>query len=43
VLVLIIVIKTTHARLRLDQMLKLFWGRLAIVGLIAVIFALVGW
>jgi NADH-quinone oxidoreductase subunit H len=43
VLVLIIVIKITHARLRLDQMLRLFWGRLAIVGLIAVVFALVGW
>ena len=43
VLVLIIVIKITHARLRLDQMLRLFWGRLAIVGLIAVVFALIGW
>ncbi len=43
VLALLILIKITHARLRLDQMLRLFWGRLAVVGLIAVVLAMVGW
>ena len=40
---LLIVAKTTHARLRLDQALRLFWGRLAVVGLIAAAFAFIGW
>jgi NADH-quinone oxidoreductase subunit H len=43
VLVLIILVKTTHARLRLDQALRLFWSRLAIVGALSIIFALLGW
>ncbi len=43
VLVLLILVKITHARLRLDQMLRLFWGRLALVGLAAIVFALLGW
>lgn len=43
VLVVLVVIKATHARLRLDQALTLFWRRLAVWGLIAVVLALVGW
>jgi NADH-quinone oxidoreductase subunit H len=42
VLVLLILVKITHARLRLDQMLRLFWGKLAIIGLAAIVFALLG-
>jgi NADH-quinone oxidoreductase subunit H len=43
VLVFIIVVKITHARLRLDQALRLFWGTIAIAGLFATVFALLGW
>ena len=43
VLVLMILVKITHARLRLDQALRLFWNRLAILGALAVILALIGW
>jgi NADH-quinone oxidoreductase subunit H len=42
VLVVLILIKTTHARLRLDQALKFFWTKVAVVGLIAVVLALIG-
>jgi len=42
VLVLIIVIKITHARLRLDQALRFFWTKVGLAGLIAVGFALLG-
>jgi NADH-quinone oxidoreductase subunit H len=42
VLVVMILVKATHARLRLDQALGLFWGRLAVVGLIGVVLALFG-
>jgi NADH-quinone oxidoreductase subunit H len=42
VLVLLILIKTTHARLRLDQALDFFWKRVAVLGLIAVGLALIG-
>ena len=42
ILVIQIVIKATHARLRLDQALSLFWKRLVALGLIAVVFALFG-
>ena len=38
-----IVIKATHARLRLDQALSLFWGRLAFIGAVGVALALLGW
>ncbi len=38
-----VVVKATHARLRLDQALGLFWKRLVVVGLIAVALALLGW
>ncbi|CAG0945966.1 NADH-quinone oxidoreductase subunit H [Anaerolineae bacterium] len=43
VLVVMITVKITHARLRLDQALRLFWGAVAIAGLIAVALALLGW
>jgi NADH-quinone oxidoreductase subunit H len=42
VLVLLILIKTTHARLRLDQALSFFWSRVAVTGLIALGLALIG-
>jgi NADH-quinone oxidoreductase subunit H len=38
-----VVIKATHARLRLDQALALFWKRLVVVGLIGIALALLGW
>jgi NADH-quinone oxidoreductase subunit H len=43
VLVIIIVVKITHARLKLDQALRLFWGRILLVALASVLLALVGW
>jgi NADH-quinone oxidoreductase subunit H len=43
ILVVVILVKNTHARLRLDQALRLFWGRLAIAGVLAVVLALLGW
>lgn len=43
VLVVMITVKITHARLRLDQALRLFWGAVAIAGLVAVALALMGW
>jgi NADH-quinone oxidoreductase subunit H len=42
VLVLLILIKITHARLRLDQALHFFWTKVALAGLVAVVFALLG-
>jgi NADH-quinone oxidoreductase subunit H len=42
VLVLLIVIKITHARLRLDQALRFFWTKVGLAGLVAVAFALLG-
>jgi NADH-quinone oxidoreductase subunit H len=42
VLVLLIVIKITHARLRLDQALRFFWIRMGVIGLIAVGLAVIG-
>jgi NADH-quinone oxidoreductase subunit H len=42
VLVLMILIKITHARLRLDQALHFFWIRMGITGLVAVGLALIG-
>lgn len=42
-LILIIVVKITHARLRLDQALQLFWGKVLIAAAIAVILAQFGW
>ena len=43
ILVVQIVIKATHARLRLDQALALFWKRLVIIGLVGIVLALLGW
>jgi NADH-quinone oxidoreductase subunit H len=43
VLVLIILVKATHARLRLDQALRLFWGKVLVVAVVGVILALIGW
>lgn len=43
VLILQIVVKATHARLRLDQALSLFWGQVAVVGAVGVVFAVLGW
>jgi len=43
VLVLQIVVKATHARLRIDQALGLLWGQVAVVGLVGVVFAVLGW
>lgn len=42
VLTVAIVVKATHARLRLDQALSLFWRRLAVLGAASVVLALVG-
>jgi NADH-quinone oxidoreductase subunit H len=42
VLVLLILIKITHARLRLDQALRFFWTKVGLAGLVAVVFALLG-
>jgi len=42
VITVIIVVKTTHARLRLDQALGLFWGRLAATAAAGVALALLG-
>jgi len=42
VLVVLIVIKITHARLRLDQALSLFWYRVSVIGLAAIILAFFG-
>ncbi len=43
VLVVIVVIKSTHARLRIDQALKLFWTRLALIAALGAGLALLGW
>jgi len=43
VIILQIVVKATHARLRLDQALSLFWGQVAVVGAVGVVFAVLGW
>ena len=42
VLVVLIVIKITHARLRLDQALHFFWVRMGALGILAVVLALFG-
>jgi NADH-quinone oxidoreductase subunit H len=42
ILAALILIKATHARLRLDQALRLFWGRIALAGLVAAGLALLG-
>jgi NADH-quinone oxidoreductase subunit H len=42
VLVILITIKITHARLRLDQALSFFWYRVSVIGLAAVLLAFLG-
>lgn len=42
ILALLILVKATHARMRLDQALRLFWSRLALAGLAGVVLALLG-
>ena len=43
VLVLIVLVKNTSPRLRIDQALKFFWGPLTILGLIGFVLSAVGW
>ncbi len=43
ILVFVITVKITHARLRLDQALRLFWRTIAIAGLLAAALAILGW
>ena len=42
ILVLIIVIKNTNPRLRIEQALRFFWTRLSIVGAVALVLAILG-
>lgn len=42
ILVIIILIKNTNPRLRIDQALKFFWGPITLFAIIAVILALIG-
>jgi len=42
-LVIIILIKNTNPRLRIDQALRFFWGFAAPIAMIAVVLALLGW
>ncbi len=42
VLVILIAVKTTHARLKLAQALRFFWGTVAVAGAAAVVLALLG-
>jgi NADH-quinone oxidoreductase subunit H len=43
VVVLIILIKNTNPRLRIDQALRLFWGPVTIIATAAFVLALMGW
>lgn len=43
VLAILILIKTTHARLKLAQALRFFWGTVAVAGAVSVGLALLGW
>lgn len=43
ILMLVIVVKITHARLRLDQALRLFWGKVLVAAAMAIVLALCGW
>ncbi len=42
ILTVCILVKITHARLKLDQALRLFWGKIMIASLAAIILALIG-
>jgi NADH-quinone oxidoreductase subunit H len=43
ILVIIILIKNTNPRLRIDQAIRFFWGPLTILAVIAVILATIGY
>jgi len=43
VLVLIVLIKNTNPRLRIDQIMRFFWVRLTLFGIIGIILAFLGW
>jgi NADH-quinone oxidoreductase subunit H len=43
IIVLVILIKNTNPRLRIEQALRFFWARLSIVGLVGLVLAAVGW
>ncbi|MCX5750280.1 MAG: NADH-quinone oxidoreductase subunit H [Candidatus Saganbacteria bacterium] len=43
ILTLIVVIKNTNPRLRIDQALRFFWGKVTVLAVIAMVLALVGW
>lgn len=43
ILVLIVLIKNTNPRVRIDQSLKFFWGWLTFFGLIGIVLAFSGW
>ena len=43
ILVLMIVLKNTNPRLRIDQAVRVFWGPVLSVAVMAFIFALIGW
>jgi len=42
ILVVVVLIKNTNPRLRIDQAIKLFWGRLTIWAIVAILFAMAG-
>ena len=42
-LVLIVLIRNTNPRVRIDQALRFFWGPMTILGILAVVLALLGW
>jgi NADH-quinone oxidoreductase subunit H len=43
ILTLIILIKNTNPRIRIDQALSFFWGPVTVLAAIAFILALAGW
>lgn len=43
ILVLMILMKNTNPRLRIDQIMKFFWGKLTLFGIIGIILAFMGW
>ena len=43
ILALMIVLKNTNPRLRIDQAVRVFWGPVTVLAAVAFIFALIGW
>ncbi len=43
ILVIIVLLRNTNPRLRIDQALRFFWGPVTVLAVIAVILALIGW